>query len=510
MAASVAELTNELSTLRGQLFELDAELKQKNDLIAQLKDALHAALHRQFGTSSEQIPAEQARLFDEADAHDTQDANDAPSSEDIAVAGHTRRRRGRVALPEDLPRVEVIHDLEDHEKVCTEHGCALDPMGEVISEQLEFIPASVLVRRHIQRKYTCPHCTGGVVTAKKPPQPIPKSIATPSLLAWIIVSKYADALPLYRQTTIFERLGIDLDRTTLANWMMACGELVQPLINLLAERQRASPLLHMDETTVQVLAEPGRAPSAKSYMWITASGPPDAGTMLFHYAPSRSAATAQGLIGDFAGALMVDGYEGYQPVCDAANLTRLGCWAHARRRFVEAKRTQPKGKTGAADQGLAWIGKLYLLERQNAEATPEARHTARQSYALPILEQLRTWLDKQLPRTAPKTALGKALHYLDSQWSRLIRYTEDGIYPIDNNRAENAVRPFVVGRKNWLFSQSQSGCRASANLYSLIETAKAHDIEPMQYLLHILERLPSAQSVDDIEALLPHNVKDAV
>ena len=283
MAASVAELTNELSTLRGQLFELDAELKQKNDLIAQLKDALHAALHRQFGTSSEQIPAEQARLFDEADAHDTQDANDAPSSEDIAVAGHTRRRRGRVALPEDLPRVEVIHDLEDHEKVCTEHGCALDPMGEVISEQLEFIPASVLVRRHIQRKYTCPHCTGGVVTAKKPPQPIPKSIATPSLLAWIIVSKYADALPLYRQTTIFERLGIDLDRTTLANWMMACGELVQPLINLLAERQRASPLLHMDETTVQVLAEPGRAPSAKSYMWITASGPPDAGTMLFHY-----------------------------------------------------------------------------------------------------------------------------------------------------------------------------------------------------------------------------------
>ncbi len=510
MAASVAELTDELSTLRGQLSDRDAELKQKNDLIAQLKDALHAALHRQFGTSSEQIPAEQARLFDEADAHDTQDANDAPSSEDIAVAGHTRRRRGRVALPEDLPRVDVIHDLEDHEKVCTEHGCGLDPMGEVTSEQLEFIPATIQVIRHIQRTYTCRECMGHVVTAKKPPQPIPKSIATPSLLAWIIVSKYADALPLYRQTTIFERLGINLDRTTLANWMMACGELVQPLINLLAERQRASPVLHMDETTVQVLAEPDRPATSKSYMWVTASGPPDAGTVLFHYAPSRSAATAQSLLGDFTGALMVDGYEGYRPVCDAARLIRLGCWAHARRRFVEAKRTQPKGKTGAADQALAWIGKLYLLERKYADTSPESRYQARQADALPILEQLRSWLDKQLPRTAPKTALGKALHYLDTQWSRLVRYTEDGIYPIDNNRAENAVRPFVVGRKNWLFSQSQRGCRASANLYSLIETAKAHGIEPMQYLLYILERLPSSETVDDVEALLPHNVKGVV
>ena len=188
----------------------------------------------------------------------------------------------------------------------------------------------------------------------------------------------------------------------------------------------------------------------------------------------------------------------------------MGCWAHARRRFVEAQRLQRKGKTGKPDQALAWIGKLYAIERSLKEAQPEARYEARQHQAKPVLDQLRNWLDKTLPHTPPKTALGKALSYLDNQWPRLVGYLEDGRYPIDNNRAENAIRPFVIGRKNWLFSQSMRGAQASANLYGLIETAKANGIDPMNYLMKVFTELPKATSVDDIAALLPANVNNGV
>ena len=201
---------------------------------------------------------------------------------------------------------------------------------------------------------------------------------------------------------------------------------------------------------------------------------------------------------------MTDGYEGYNRL--SQKITRLGCWAHARRYFVRAQRQQPKGKTGGADQALAWIGKLYQVERQLKDKTPSERRKIRQAKALPILNQLRKWLDKTQPRTAHTTPLGKAMGYLDKQWPRLIRYLEDGNYPIDNNRAENAIRPFVIGRKNYLFSQSVRGVNANANLYSLIETAKAHGLDPHAYLIQVFEKLPAAASVEDFEALLPGQV----
>jgi len=351
------------------------------------------------------------------------------------------------------------------------------------------------------------------VTAKKPAQPIPKSVATASLLAWITVSKYVDALPLYRQSAIFSRIGVQIDRTTMANWMIACGQLVQPLINLLWDQLRQQAVLHMDETTVQVLGESGRDPKTKSYMWVSAAGPPGPAdtpgdrAVLFHYAPSRSAATPTDLLSDYRGTLMVDGYEGYEPACRINGITRLGCWAHARRGFVEAQRQQPKGKTGKPDQALAMINALYRIERSLKDTTVKLRQHERQRQAAPVLEKLHTWLIKTLPTTAPKTTLGKALTYLNNQWPRLERYVDDGRYPIDNNRAENAIRPFVIGRKNWLFSQSTRGVKASANLYSLIETAKANGIDPFSYLSHVFTELPNIQSVEGIEALLPRNFK---
>ena len=502
--ATSAALQRENDSLRSLLSRKDDRLEQQTLRIQQLEELIRQFKHREFGATSEQTPAGQAQLFDE-DEQDLEPASEAGST--VEVKAHTRKSSGRTRLSDDLPRVEIIHDLSDAEKICPEHGCDLTPMGEETSEQLEFIPATVQVLRHICKKYTCPACEGRVVTAKKPPQPIPKSVATPSLLAWVAVSKYADALPLYRQTQIFKRVGFEVDRTTLARWMVACGELIQPLINLLWDRLRQETVVHMDETTVQVLAEPGKTPQSKSYMWVSVAGPPGAGIVLFHYAPSRRGQVAKNLLEGYEGALMVDGYEGYEAACSEA-VVRLGCWAHARRRFIEAQRLQPKGKTGKPDQALSWINKLYGIERSLKDDSASDITTARQARSLPVLEKLRRWLDKTLPIVVPGSALGKAASYLDQQWPRLIRYVDDGHRPIDNNRAENAIRPFVIGRKNWLFSQSVNGVTASANLYSLIETAKANDLDPYAYLARIFAELPKATTVDQIETLLPDKVKN--
>jgi transposase len=308
---------------------------------------------------------------------------------------------------------------------------------------------------------------------------------------------------LYRQLAMFKRIGVELDNTTLANWMIKCGELVQPLINLLQEKMQQQATLHMDETTVQVLKEPDKPPQSKSYMWVMRSMQ----AVLFHYEPTRSGAVPKQLLADFNGALMVDGYEGYSDVCAANHLVRLGCWAHARRKFVEAQHVQPKGKTGKADEALALIQKLYRIEKENQHTTAEQRYLIRQQQAKPLLDKLKTWLDKSVPGVLPSSAIGKALLYVHNQWSRLIMYIENGDYPIDNNAAENAIRPFVIGRKNWLFSTSQRGARASANLYSLVESAKMNGLDPWAYLLKVFTELPLAHSLLDIEALLPDSVR---
>lgn len=495
----------EVIELRQAVDTLSAEVQAQRSRIQQLEEMLRLTRMKQFGPSSEQLAPGQMQLFDEADP----DAEPDPAATEpntVQVRAHSKRKP-RSSLSDDLPRVEVVHELTEEQRHCAEHDCEMEPFGEETSEQLEFIPARVRVIRHICKKYRCPHCEGNLKTASKPVQPIPRSMATASLLAFIVISKYLDGLPLYRQCQIFSRIGFNADRTTLANWMMACGRMIQPLMNLLWERLREQSLVRMDETTVQVLDEPGRAPQTKSYMWVTVAGPPGQRTVLFHYAPSRGGPIPSELLSGFSGALMVDGYEGYDAVCKAQSLTRLGCWAHARRKFVEAQRAQVKGKSGAADVALSSISKLYLLERAIKELAPAQRHARRQQEAVPILDQLRKWLEKNQPRTAPKTALGKAMTYLANQWPRLTRYVEDGAWPIDNNMAENAIRPFVIGRKNWLFSQSARGASASANLYSLIETAKGHGLEPLDYLNHVFETLPGATNVDDIEALLPENFK---
>ena len=294
--------------------------------------------------------------------------------------------------------------------------------------------------------------------------------------------------------------------------MLRAGTLVQPVINLLRDRLLSYDIVQMDETTVQVLKEPGKAAQSKSYLWLQRGGPPAQPVILFDYAPSRSQAVPQRLLAGFKGTLQTDGYDGYNAVLAMNDLIHLGCMAHARRKFSEAVKAQGKKKrNGKAQRGLALIQKLYRIEKQARMLNSEARHEHRQRHARPLLENLRSWLDDVLAQVPPTSATGKALNYLHNEWPKLIRYLDDGRLEIDNNLAENAIRPFVVGRKNWLFSASVKGVKASANLYSLIETAKANGLEPYAYLRYLFTELPKTETVEAIDALLPGTIdKDQI
>ncbi len=485
--------------------EVVARNEQLQSKVVILQEQLNLALARRYAASSEKISPDQIRLFNEAEANGEADATTDVDDDVVIVPAHSRKKRGRKKLPDALPRVEVIHELPDSERYCPHDGAPLAEIGEVICEQLDIVPAKIQVIRHIRKQYAC-GCGHCIKTAPLPAQPIPKSLASPGLLAHITVSKYQDALPLYRQETILRRIGVDLPRATLANWMIQAGQLIQPLINLLRDRLLVYDMMQMDETTVQVLKEPNKTAQSKSYLWVQRGGPPAQRIVLYDYDPSRSQSVPQRLLAGFKGYLQTDGYDGYNAAVMAGQLTHVGCFAHARRKFDEAIRAQGnKQRRGKAHRGLALIQKLYRIEKQARLFTPEERGTYRRQHAQPMLDELRTWLDDTLPQVPPKSATGKALHYLNNEWPKLVRYLDDGRLAIDNNGAENAIRPFVVGRKNWLFSTSVKGVKASANLYSLIETAKANGLEPYAYLRHVFAELPKADTVDAIEALLPQS-----
>jgi len=491
--------------------QLTTENQRYKVQVLTLTEQLNLALARRYAASSEKLSPDQICLFDEAELEGEAELHsvaDASGDDDaVTVAAHQRKKRGRKPLPEHLPRVDVIHELPESERHCDHDGKLLTEIGEVISEQLDIIPAKIQVTRHIRKKYAC-DCGQCIKTAPLPAQPIPKSMASPGLLAHITVSKYQDALPLYRQETILQRIGVDIPRATMANWMIRAGQLVQPLINLMQDRLLSHDIIQMDETTVQVLKESGKRAQSKSYLWLQRGGPPEHPVVLYHYDPGRRAGVAKRLLEGFKGYLQTDGYDGYNAVVVSNDLVHVGCMAHARRRFSEAVKAQGRNKKrGKAHRGLTLIQKLYRVEKQVRKLTPEKRYAHRRRHAKPVLDEMRTWLDQTLPQVPPTSATGKALRYLHNEWPKLIRYLDDGRLAIDNNAAENAIRPFVIGRKNWLFSDSVRGVTASANLYSLIETAKANGLEPYAYLRYLFTELPKAETVIAIEALLPGNLE---
>lgn len=500
-----ADLQWQLAEQQRELAQLRQKLQEAREKYARLQEQLRLLIRQRFGVSSEKTSAEQLGLFDEAE-HDGDGQSDvlAPVLE---IRGHQRQRRGRKPLPKSLPRVEIVHELSEAASRCPHDGQPLTVIGREISEQLDIIPAKIQVIRHVRLKYACRQCEQGVHIAPRPALPIPKSLASAGLLAFVAVSKYVDALPLYRQQPIFERLGITMSRATLANWMIRAGQLVQPLINLLRDRLLDGDIIQMDETPVQVLKEPGRAATSTSYMWVQRGGPPDQPVLLFDYDRSRSRSVPIRLLDGFGGFLQTDGYEGYSAVIEANQLTGVGCFAHVRRKFHDALKAQPKPDTDSlAGQGLAHIRALYRIEKTIKDAPPEPRYLVRQTHSVPRLHQLRQWLDQARLQVPPSSLTGKALHYLHQQWPRLIRYCLDGRLDIDNNACERTVRPFAIGRKNWLFSDSVAGAHASANLYSLVETAKACGLEPYEYLRYVFTELPKADTCEALEALLPQNL----
>ena len=503
-------------TLPDDIERLQALVRRQAAQIESLQEQLRLAVHKRFGRSSEKVSPDQLRLFNEAEAESAAEETD----ETVPVPAHARRKRGRKPLPAALPRVLVEHDLEEVEKTCP-CGCRLTRIGEEVSEQLDYVPARLQVIRHVRFKYACRGCEGaaddgppGVKVAALPPQPLPKSNAAPGLLAHIVTAKYQDALPLYRQETMFARLGVELPRATMAGWMIR-GRRSGGTADRADERDRPRPRHPADGRDAGAGAE-GDGPGGDGEILHVGAAwrPSDGPIVLFDYAPSRGAAVPERLLQGYRGYLQSDDYKGYAGVGAWPDVTRVGCLAHARRKFDEAVKAQAKAKTGRgglARQGLDHIARIYAVERaaRKQGLGPEARHALRQEKAWPHWQALENWLARSRGQAPPSSLTGKAQAYLEHQWERLIRVLEDGRLEVDNNLCENAIRPFVLGRKNWLFADTPRGAEASARLYSLIETAKANGLEPFAYLRKVFAELPAAQTAADIEKLLPHAVEPA-
>ena len=438
----------------------------------------------------------------------------------VDVPGRQRKlKRGRKPLDAALPREVIRHELPQSERVCPHDGAALQEIGVEATEQLDIIPQQVRVIRHERVKYACPCCDGGLRLAAKPAQVIPKGLFTEGLLAWVITSKYMDGLPLYRQAALLGRFGgADISRNTMAASVMRVGQAVQPIINLLRDRLLEAPVIYGDETEMQVLKEAGRKAQTKSYLWAQmteASGAQGTGPpiRLFAYSPSRSTEASLRLYAGVShgSALMTDGYEPYNQVAKTSKLVHLACWAHCRRYFNDALQALPKDRRGPDQvtvQFMDLIGQLYHVESQARQAGLDANAltTLREERSLPVLNKIKALLLTNLHAVTPNTLLGKALHYAEGQWPKLEGFASNGKYPIDNNACENSIRPFVVGRRNWLFADTVAGANASANLYSLLQTCKVNGIDGYQYLRQLLIALPKAKTADDFDALLPWSI----
>ena len=531
MSAVPAELPDNVEALKAlvreqaQRIERDsAHIENLTERVDALRGQIRILLDHRFGRASERIAlddASQAGLFDEAEqivqTEDTEPEDD--ENDGIEVKGH-RRRPKRAPLPDHLPRIDIEHDLADDEKVCPHDGSALVRIGQETSEQLDIVPAKVQVLRHIRHKYACPCCDQSIRLAPRPQPLLPKSQASAGMLSYLVTSKFVDGLPLYRLENMLGRVAIDVPRQTLAGWMIATGQRIEPLIDRLKLRLLSSAVIQMDETTVQVLKEPGRTPESKSYMWVRTAGD-EQGTpiRLFDYAPSRSGQVPMALLEGFAGTLHTDGYDGYDAVARTNKLKRAYCWAHARRHFVNALKAmgisikqlpaKPPAKAKRLLKAIRFIQQLYGVEAKAKDMSAPERAHLRQTEAVPILQDLRDWMEELVPKVLPSSGLGKALAYLNEHWDGLIVYVKDGDVAMDTNRTENSIRPFVLGRKAWLFAASVAGAKSSAALYSLVETAKANGHEPYAYLREVFERLPLANTDAEIDALLPWNLARA-
>ncbi|MBU9337253.1 IS66 family transposase [Burkholderia multivorans] len=509
--AALLAMREEHTALQHERDELRSTLRLVTAERDLAEERLRAYRRGLFGAKSEARDSDQPGLFNEAEALG---ANATPAQEDhpaTAVAAHTRTRRGhRKPLDPALPREVVRHELPAAERFCANDGHALVEFGVEISEQLDVIPEQLRVIQHQRVKYACPCCDLGIKVTPAPARIIPRGLLSESALAWIAAGKFQFGMPLYRQAGLLRRFGGDISSNTVAASMVRAGLATQPVINLMRDALLEADVIYCDETTFQVLKEEGRRPQTKSYVWaqMSGSGIP---VRCYTYTAGRGAKLANSL---FAGirkgaVLMSDGYEPYNEIAQRHQLVHLGCWVHVRRYFVKAEDNVPKAARTAdllATRFIRLIGKLFAAEARGEVWKAERRQRLRRRYSTRVLDTIEKLMIEQSPGVAPQSLLGKALTYLHGQWPKLIRYVENGNWPISNNPCENSIRPFCVGRRSWLFADTVDGANASANLYSLVETCKANNIDPYRYLTWLFQRLPLAKSVDDYDALLPWNM----
>lgn len=501
MKIDVNSLPNDPEQLKQMLLELqkvvaekDSELAKKDAQIHGLLARYNAKLAKEFGKKSEKMPGA-GEVFNEAEA--------LLDEQDKAILADVQQEQKAKTQPKRKPLPEHIIELNEQDKVCDCCHTPLQKMGEISSEALEYVPAHIKVIKTIRGKYACRHCERAGVesvikTAPMPATPIPRSIATASLLAQVISHKYQFGLPLYRQETLFDEIGIALNRKIMSSWIMRCSELLEPLYLELKHTLLSQEVLHADETPVNVL----NSDTAKSYMWLYCSGDDkpmgNSNVVLFDYQNSRAGSCPKDFLEGFNGYMHVDGYAAYEQT----NANLVACLAHMRRKFLEAKPNTKK--TGKADVALSLITKLYGIEQSVKGKSVNEIYETRQKQAKPIVDKFKHWLTEHEDKIPPKSALGQAIKYSLNQFDKFERYLEDGRLKIDNNRSERAIKPFVIGRKAWLFSNTCNGARASAILYSIVETAKVNNLIVTDYLRTCLQRL--SENPVDVEPLLPWNV----
>ena len=540
LAARLKVSEESLRQLREANEQLQAELSQTIERKGLLEEEVRWLKGQLFGRSSERrtepslSPDQQKMLFNEAEvlaAIEAAEAADAART--AAVAAHERTARphtgGRAPIPPHLPRQEIVHDLAPERKWCEHDGACWmrEQIGEEVSERYHYEPPKVWVERHVYPKYACGHCHQGVQIAAAVKTILPKSNASASLLAHVVTSKFDDGLPIFRICRQLERQDVRLSPGTVGTWVNTVGsETVMPLINLMNDGVLAEPLVQMDETYLQVLRSQ-KAPASEHYMVVRAAGPPGRRIVLFTHVPSRTAAALKDLLigpdGPFRGKLLTDGLELYDIVTESLGLRHFGCLQHCRTYYHKALKVTelPSGRALARVAMEDYLGKVFKTERDIKELREQRERVGgtfdpdeilklRREKSAPVLEAFKRWVDDLLPGVPPQSALGKALAYTTKQWPKLVRHLEHADVPAHNNYVENLIRPFSQGRRVWLFANNPLGARASANLYSLVATARANGLEPCAYLNFLFENLPTAETVDALEALLPWNARSSL
>jgi transposase len=503
-ARALTERERRIAQHNQVIAERDAVIAQRDAAIQhyqlreqQLTHELALLRRHRFGKRSEGMGKHQLALL-EALVDEDLAAIESELAQISLKAPEQRERRQpkRQALPKALPRTEIHHEPESTSCAC---GCALTRIGEDISEKLDYQPGTFTVERHIRGKWCCRACDT-LVQAPVAPHIIDKGLPSTGLLAQVLIAKYADHLPLYRQQTQFARAGVALSRSTLAEWVGRCGVALQPLVSALRETLLEQTVLHADETPVAMLA-PGNKRTHRAYIWAYAAtryAPVQA--VVYDFRPSRSGQAVRDFLADWDGQLVCDDYSGYKAGF-ARGVTEIGCWAHARRKFHDL---HVANQSQIASQALGYIGQLYEIEREAAELSPAQRRQLRQQRAKPIIDRLQHWLIGKRQQVPEGSATAKAIQYSLKRWGALTRYLDDGAVPIDNNWVENQIRPWALGRSNWLFAGSLRSGQRAANVMSLIQSAKINGHDPYAYLKDVMERLPT-QRASMIGELLPHN-----